>query len=330
MKLRTLPLLCACSVMSLALICPAFAVQKVTMSILPGNGDPAVVAAQKDFKEFIETKSNGRYEVEVYFGATMGNCDTVFQGVQFGTIQIALDSVSNLSQFAPELAIMDMPFLMPGEEQVRRITEGPVGDHIMSYLGKKGVHPVQLNLVTPRAIVSTTPLTKPDDIHGQKMRSTTSRTHMAAIKGLGFAPPPLPPSEILTGLQQGVIVATDTEYPGIYNWRFCDVAKHILLSDYIPVIWFVYASQDWYNSLPAEDRALFDEGFKIYQQAFRGYIDEAVEQTFKTIQEEYGCTITRLTDEEKAVFAERSRGAYDILTPAQMKLVEMIRAELSK
>ena len=104
MKLRTLPLLCACSVMSLALICPAFAVQKVTMSILPGNGDPAVVAAQKDFKEFIETKSNGRYEVEVYFGATMGNCDTVFQGVQFGTIQIALDSVSNLSQFAPELA----------------------------------------------------------------------------------------------------------------------------------------------------------------------------------------------------------------------------------
>ena len=55
-----------------------------------------------------------------------------------------------------------------------------------------------------------------------------------------------------------------------------------------------------------------------------------MEQTFKTIQEEYGCTITRLTDEEKAVFAERSRGAYDILTPAQMKLVEMIRAELSK
>ena len=328
MNIRSMFHAAAVSAMTLMFAFPALAAQKVTMSILPGNGDPAVVAAQKDFKEFIETKSNGKYQVEIYFGGALGNCDTVFQGVQFGTIQIALDSTSNLSQFAPELAVMDMPFLMPGEEQIRKITEGPVGQHIMSYLGKKGVHPVALNLVTPRAIVSTVPLKKPEDSHGQEMRSTNSKTHMAAIKGLGFNPTPIPPSEILTGLQQGVILATDTEYPGIYNWRFCDVAKYVLLSDYIPVVWFLYASEDWYQSLPKEDRALFDEGFKIYNEAFRNYINAAVEKTFKIIQDEYGRTIPRLSDEEKAQFAERSKGAYDLLTDAQSKIVDMIRAEL--
>lgn len=328
MKMRNLFTMAALSVMVLLCAGPALAAQKVTMSILPGNGDPAVIAAQKDFKEFIETKSGGKYQIEIYFGASLGNCDTVFQGVQFGTIQIALDSTSNLSQFAPELAVMDMPFLMPSADEVRKITEGPVGQHIMSYLGKKGVHPIALNLVTPRAIVSTVPLKGIKDINGQKMRSTNSKTHMAAIKGLGFNPTPVPPSEMLTGLQQGVIIAADTEFPGVYNWRLCDVAKYVLLSDYIPVVWVLYASEDWYQSLPEEDRALFDEGFKVYNAAFRNYINEAVERTFKILLEEYGCTITKLSDEEKAQFAERSKGAYDILTDEQNKIVDMIRAEL--
>lgn len=309
---------------------PAHAAQKVTMAILPGPGDPAVVAAEKDFKEFIESKTNGKYEIDIYSGASLGNLDTIFQGIQFNTIQIALDSTSNLAAYAPELAVFDMPFLMPSEDQIRKITEGPVGKEVMGYLARKGVHPVSLNLVTPRAIVSTEPLTKPEDIHGQKMRSTNSKTHMAAIKGLGFNPTPMAPSEILTGLQQGVITATDTEYPGIFNWRFCDVAKNVLLSDYIPVIWCVFTSQEWYDSLPAEDRAIFDEGFVVYNTAYRNYINKAVEDTLKKIQEEFGVKITRLNDEQKAQFAERAKSAYDVLNADQKKIVEQIRQELAK
>lgn len=309
---------------------PAVAAQKVVFAIGQNANDPIVKTAEKNFKEYIEKHTNGKYEIDVYPGSQLGNIDSVFQGLQFDTIQLALDTTSNLSTYVPELAVFDVPFLMPNEAAIRKITDTPFANEALQYIEKAGIQPVALILSTPRAIVSTFPFTSVDDIKGQKMRTTTSKIHAAAIRALGFNPTPIPITEMLTSLQQKVIDALDGETGAIYTWRYCDVAKNLLISEYIPVVWTLFASKQWWEGLPEEDKKIFDEGFAIYKKAYTELMQKEVDEALKIVEKDYGVKITRLTEEQKKPFMERTKGVYDELTPEQKVLADKIRAEVNK
>ena len=307
---------------------PANAATTVKVSVVTNNGDVLVTAMQDTFTKFIEEKSKGKYKVDTYFGGALGGCDSVFQGVQFGTINIAIDSTSNLSQFAPELAVVDMPFLMPTEKDLRKITEGPYSKKFMKYLDKTGVKTVALIFSTYRPLVSLNHWETLEDIQGQKFRSTASKTHMAAISSLGMTPTPMPPTEMVTGIQQGVVGGSDTEILGIINYRFCDVAKNVLIADHIPVIFVLYCSASWYDSLSDEDKALFDEAFQAYYAETQRVYAEKAAWTLRECKEKYGMNVTYLSPEEKKRWIEKSKTAYESLSPAQTAVCEEIREAL--
>lgn len=308
----------------------AQAAQKVVFSIGQNPNDPIVKTAEKNFREFIAKKTGGKYEIDVYPGSQLGNIDSIFQGLQFNTIQLALDTTSNLSAYVPELAVFDVPFLMPNEKAIRKVTDTPFAQAALQYIDKAGVQPIALILSTPRAIVSTFPLTSVDDIHGQKMRTTTSKIHAAAIRALGFNPTPIPITEMLTSLQQKVIDALDGETGAIYTWRYCDVAKNLFISEYIPVVWVLFASKEWWNSLPDEDKKIFDEGFNIYKNEYTKLMQKEVDEALRIVEQDYGVKITRLNDEQKKPFIERTKGVYDELSKEQKILADKIRQEVSQ
>lgn len=302
----------------------------IKVSILQPEGDPSVVAFREGFKKTLEEKSNGKYRVDIFSGGSLGGADAVVQGIQFGTIHFATESLANFSQFNPELGVFDLPYLVPERTDIDKVFNSPVRDRLFSKMDKQGLKVLDFWLSSYRAICSTTPIEKLEDARGLKIRTTASRWHMLGVQALGMSPTPMAATEIITGLQQGVIAGTDTEYPSIIAWHFVDVAKNVTLSDHIPCCWILLTNKKWFDKLPEEDRALMEESVQAYHTILISEYERVNDETLRSVVEDYGGKVFRLSPEERQRWIEKSQPLYDTLPDNMKELVEEIKAVIKE
>lgn len=292
--------------------------------------DPPSQALQV-FKKVIEEKSKGKYQVDLYYSSSLGACDTVVQGVQFGSIHFGFESTSNMSQFAPLLALTDCPYLFLNPEDYKAIFDSKFGEENFKHiLDKKGVRIYNINFSSYRPMASIETWKTLEDIKGKKFRSTANKIHMGLLSALGMTPTPLPPSEMVPAIQQKVVDGSDTDVPGLISFRFCDVIKHVLVAEYSGVAFVFFGSLDWYNKLPEEDKAIIDEAAQAFKDDLAARYTTAAEETFKELQEKYGIVVETIDPQEKLRWIEKTKDVYKLLSPEQMGMVEKIRSELAR
>ena len=61
-------------------------VSTIKIADVQGDTEPSVVALRDVFAKYVADKSDGLMKDEVYTNSSLGNTNTVFQGLQFGTI----------------------------------------------------------------------------------------------------------------------------------------------------------------------------------------------------------------------------------------------------
>ena len=117
-----------CSVAALSLLLPAAHAQAaptvVKIALTQPTGHPTTDLIRGQFKKTIEEKTNGRFRIDVFDNYSFGNFEAVVQGLQFGMLQFAQESPSNLSIYDPKLMIFDLPYLMPEYSARRQGWEG--------------------------------------------------------------------------------------------------------------------------------------------------------------------------------------------------------------
>ena len=99
-----------CSVAALSLLLPAAHAQAaptvVKIALTQPTGHPTTDLIRGQFKKTIEEKTNGRFRIDVFDNYSFGNFEAVVQGLQFGMLQFAQESPSNLSIYDPKLMIL--------------------------------------------------------------------------------------------------------------------------------------------------------------------------------------------------------------------------------
>lgn len=300
--------------------------QKIKVWTGNPEGDPVLTAMKEAFKPYVETESQGRYVVEIYPAMSLGSSDSAFQGAQFGSIQIVVDSVNNVGQFIPQLAAFDVPYLLPDREKLERAFASDTARKLWSFAEKKGIKPLNVVLSTYRGILSTRPILRLEDAKGLKDRTSNSKYHISAIRSLGMIPTPMAASETLTALQQGVVDAVDYEWHAFVSQRVVDVAKHLILSDHLPVLYMAYTSNDWWNALSLADRDMFSKAIQLYYDKTAEIYANKNDQVLKTMADEFGVTVTRLSPEEKARWIEASKSSLKDFPADIAALAEELRA----
>ena len=98
-----------CSVAALSLLLPAAHAQAaptvVKIALTQPTGHPTTDLIRGQFKKTIEEKTNGRFRIDVFDNYSFGKFEAVVQGLQFGRLQFAHESPSNLSIYDPKLMI---------------------------------------------------------------------------------------------------------------------------------------------------------------------------------------------------------------------------------
>ena len=263
------------------------------------------------FKELVETRSDGRFRVDIYDSSKFGNFDSVVQGLQTGMLQMGSASTPNLAPFSDDFLIFDMPFLIPSYEASDLITDGPIGRKASDALEKTGILGLGYIEIGFRHLFnSKRPIEKLEDCKGLKIRATSSKAHIATLRSMGVNPTPIAWGEVYTALQQGTVDGIDIDLNLAWFNNFHEVNKNLTLIGSLYSPHLVMMSKRFYDSLNPMDQILFLEAFaemKLFERNRIRSNEEMILEKFK----EAGVNVVKLNDEERARFAEATKGVYD-------------------
>jgi TRAP-type C4-dicarboxylate transport system substrate-binding protein len=80
------------------------------------------------FAEQVNQRTDGRISIVVYPDAKLGDEKSVFEQMEFGAIDFARGSLSPLSELAPSLNILQLPYLYRDAQHMWNVLDGAIGD----------------------------------------------------------------------------------------------------------------------------------------------------------------------------------------------------------
>lgn len=331
--MRIANILMSGTMLSVALAAPAMA-QDFTMIMAHtlSDTDHPIYQAFNRLETELEERSDGRIDVVDQGGGALGGDREIMEGTVFGDIQFGPMSSSAAVQFVPELAVFDIPYVMPSDNEARYelLNEGQLADSISAAMERRGLKFMGImdggfrNLTTQDVEVHS-----PDDIAaaGLRVRVQENPIHIAIWRDLGAAPTPIAFTELYGALQQGVVDAQENPYGHILSQRFYEVQDYLINTNHILLANVNAVSLLWYDSLPEDLQQAVDESFKVATQ-FQWEVQAALQDSQRDELEGY-MTVIDLTPEELAQFQEKTTGVVDMVREsAGDEIVDVLMSEL--
>lgn len=261
MNRRLLLQLTAASAVALAAASPAFAQapRKVTIShSSPANSHFGVATIA--FKNFIEARSNGRFQVTVQ---RIDNERESIESVQLGSQEFYFSSTGPAGNFVPEVRVFDIPFLFRDYAHARGALDSAIGKAVLARFEARGLIGMGFGENGFRHLTTSTREVKtPADARGLKIRTMENQVHMQAWSAAGVLPTPMAFSELPPALQQGVVDGQENPIPVILSNNFNQLQKYLFLTGHVYSAGIFLGNPAFVKSLNAADRALFDEGVR--------------------------------------------------------------------
>lgn len=238
------------------------------MAVADADSSAQAEGARKIAEEVAEA-TDGKIQIEVLAGGTLGGERDTVELAMLGGIDIVTCANSVLTQWIPEMSILDQAYLFTNENQAHGAVDGPVGDLIeREALDKLDLHVIGYMESGFRNVFSKKPITEIGDFKGIKIRTMQNPYHMAAFESFGAIPTAMAASEQFTALQQGTIDACENAVSNCLNNGFYEVTKNITYSNHAFVYIVVSMSDHAWNRIPEELRPAFMEAVE------RGYNQE--------------------------------------------------------
>lgn len=246
-----IPVLTFC-IMAVVQVSPVQAETTLRFGHYSSTTDTPHLAALK-FKELVEQGSNGEIKINVHPASELGDGKSSLQGVRMGTIDITMTGNPYFTSFAPEMNVLDLPFLFSSEEHVYKVLDGEVGKILSDGLSRHNMKALALWEIGFRNVTNNVrPVKAPVDMKGLKLRTTPNPAHVKAFELLGANPTPMPFTELYVALQTGTVDGQENPVVHIYNSRLHEVQKFLSLTAHAYTAAPLVINLKKFNSLPAE------------------------------------------------------------------------------
>jgi tripartite ATP-independent transporter DctP family solute receptor len=226
------------------------------------DGYPTVEAV-KYFGELVKERTKGRYSVEVYHSAQLGEEKDTIEQVRTGVIDLNRISMAPFNGIIAETKVPSLPYLFRSEDHMHKVMDGEIGDQIKAAFEPVGLVALAFYDGGARSFYnSKKPINSKDDLAGLKFRVIQSDIFVDMVKALGANATPMPYGEVYSAIETGVIDGAENNFPSYDTAKHAEVAKHYSLDEHtmVPEV-FVMAKSSW-DKLSPEDQAIFKEAAK--------------------------------------------------------------------
>jgi TRAP-type C4-dicarboxylate transport system substrate-binding protein len=171
-------------------------------------------------KEILD-RTEGRVQIKFYGGGVMGNDTKVLGKIRIGALQGGAFTPGALTDLYPDLNLYGMPLVFDSEEEAAYVRER-MDDTLTAGLEEAGFISFGFAAGGFANVMSNTPVSSLDDLKGKRVWVPEGDSiSYASMEALALAPVTLPLTDVLTGLQTGLldIVATSPIGALVLQWH---------------------------------------------------------------------------------------------------------------
>ncbi|TLU75763.1 TRAP transporter substrate-binding protein [Mannheimia varigena] len=281
----------------------------VKISSVVAATHPSTIALKEVFKPMVESKTNGKYQIDIYDSGQLGDEKQSFDYTRQGIIDMSVLGTVMWSE-VPRMSVPDFPFVFRDVPHARKVYQGEVGAEIAKSF--EDSQPIKFLAWMPngaRVFSSSKPLTSPDQFKGQKMRMPNNPIHVKVAELLGANVAIMGLGEVFTALEQGVVDGQDNPLSTFVQQGFYSVNKNIYETNHMISSLELLANSNFWNSLSEEDKAAFNEAAKATSDKSWDLYQASIEADKKLVQEKGG-TVTVPTEADKQALVEKMQPLY--------------------
>jgi len=201
--------------------------------------------------------SGGKFGINQYPGAQLGQEPVMLQKVRSGDIDFIISSSANASTVAPESGVMSLHYLFRDEDHLRKSIADPgviaaIKDMIAASV--QGAHVLCVETLGFRYIYSKNEYHKVDDLKGVKLRIQATKTEDAMFPAYGAQTVHMPFGEVYTSLQTGVVQAAENGINVYLSNKHYEVAPIMSMTEHEANNGFIWVSDKLWSSLSDEEK----------------------------------------------------------------------------
>ena len=254
--------------------------------------DHPVHISMRAFEDYVEERLGDRYDVEVYPSELLGSATNMVQLCQTGGIDFCVASNAILEAFSENYTLFNLPYLFASEEAYHASMDDPeIMEPIFESTRPAGFESVTWIDSGSRSFYTVdTPIEKPEDLKGLKIRVQPSATSVEMMRLLGGSATPMGFGDVYTALQANVIDGSETNELALTSNGHGEVCKYYCYDMHQMISDLLIGNCDFLDSLAPEERKVFDEAFKVANRVEREEWEKAVEEAVERATNEMGVT----------------------------------------
>ena len=217
------------------------------------------------YKEALEARSNGRIGVNLFPRGQLGTVASQIEGLQLGTVEAFTTPADFFAGMDPRFGTFSIPLLFKDSVHAEKVLLDPaMNKEILALGADKGVQVISVYTFAPAHYFGKQPIRRLDDFKGKKLRVNATAAERAKMRQFGASAVPMDLSEVVPGIQQGVIDGTMSATAVYVNLKFNDISKVLTEVNDTMIVSVGVVSRPWLAKLPADLRQMVvEEGNKL-------------------------------------------------------------------
>jgi len=218
--------------------------------------DHSVVKTAEKLAQIVSAKSGGKIEIRVFPNATIGDQRALIEGMQFGSIDMAIADAGLISNFAPRWGICDLPYVWKNYKHVRKVLDGEVGKSLQADLLSKGVRSLGWMDSGFRNVFINKEAKSLKDFKGLKLRVPESPVFVKTFQAMGVNPTVIPWGEVYTSVQTKVVDGFEQPAEGAYTAKMYEVTKYLIMTQHLYTALSINISETVWKTLTDDQRKI--------------------------------------------------------------------------
>lgn len=268
--------------------------------------------ASLKFKEVLEEKSGGVFEVQVYPSSQLYGDKEEQEQLLANNVQFIAPSSTKLITLNTSFQFIDLPFLFKDKPQVYNFFDGAPGQELLKSLEPHGILGMAWWANGFKHFTdSKRPLKTPDDFKGLKFRTQSGGVLDEQFKTLGAGSQTLAFAEVYQALQNGTVDGQENTFNNIDTQKYVEVQKYLTISNHGRIDYVVLTNTTFWNSLTPEQQQMVSEAMAEATEYERQLADELDEASFENIKNSGKIEIYELNDAERQLFVDALAPLYE-------------------
>jgi TRAP-type C4-dicarboxylate transport system substrate-binding protein len=274
------------------------------MGTLAPEGSPWHQILQKMGEQW-RNSSRGQVKLRIYAGGVLGDEPDVVKKMRIGQVQAAALSGAGLHEIEPAVNCLQIPMMLQSYEELDYVRDR-MAPRLEKMFEAKGYVVLNWGDAGWVHFFTKTPAARLSDLRRMKLFVWAGdNDELELWKGAGFHPVPLAATDILTGLQTGLIDSFDTVPLAALSNQWFGLAKRMIDVNWAALIGATVVTKAAWNRVPEAERPELLKAAREAGERLRGEIRRSGDEAVAAMQKRG----LQVTEPDAAALADWKREA---------------------